>query len=124
VAERRVRAIEQAAEATVEQLSAELDRLGERLTAGGDADAEKLLRTGEVVVGYGQAVSDWSGTVRRWLESEGPQHHGAPSDGVILLARRMTIAGIPTRKIEALLAGLGVADPQAAVRHALQMSGG
>ena len=41
------------------------------------------------------------------------------ADGVILLARRMTIAGIPSRKIEAMLAGLGVADPQAAVRHAL-----
>ncbi len=82
-----------------------------------------MQSTGEVVVGYGQAVSEWSGAVRRWLESEGAEHRGAPSDGVILLARRMTIAGIPARKIEALLAGLGVVDPQAAVRRALQSSG-
>jgi hypothetical protein len=122
-AERRVRAVEQAADAAIEHLSAELERLGERLIAGGDADAEKLRATGEVVVGYSQAVADWSGAIRRWLESEGAQHRGAPSDGVILLARRMTIAGIPSNKIEALLAGLGVADPQAAVRHALQTPG-
>jgi hypothetical protein len=120
LAERRVRAMEQAADATAEHLAAELDRLGERLTAGADADAEKLQAIGEVVVGHGQAVADWSGAIRRWLESEGAQHRGAPSDGVVLLARRMTIAGIPTRKIEALLAGLGVPDPQAAVRHALR----
>jgi hypothetical protein len=112
--------MEQAADATAEHLAAELDRLGERLTAGADADAEKLQAIGEVVVGHGQAVADWSGAIRRWLESEGAQHRGAPSDGVVLLARRMTIAGIPTRKIEALLAGLGVPDPQAAVRHALR----
>jgi hypothetical protein len=115
-----VRALEQAADAVVDHLTAELDRLGERLTAGGDADAEKLKEIGDVVTGHGQAVSDWSGAIHRWLESEGANHRGAPSDGVVLLARRMTIAGIPTQKIEALLAGLGVADPQAAVRHALQ----
>jgi hypothetical protein len=114
-----VRAIELAADAAVDHLSAELDRLLERLTAGGDADAEKMRSVGEVVVGHGRAVSEWSSGIRRWLESEGATHSGAPSDGVILLARRMTIAGIPTRKIEALLAGLGVADPQAAVRRAL-----
>jgi hypothetical protein len=114
-----VRAIEQAADATVDDLSAQLERLLERLTAGGDADAEKMREFGEVVVGHGRAVSEWSSGIRRWLESEGATHPGGPSDGVILLARRMTIAGIPTRKIEALLAGLGVADPQAAVRRAL-----
>jgi hypothetical protein len=119
IAERRVRAIEHAAETAVEHVAAELDRLLERLTAGGDTDAERLREAGEVVIGHGRAVSEWSGAIARWLESEGAEHEG-PSDGVILLARRMTIAGIPTRKIEALLAGLGVADPQAAVRHALQ----
>lgn len=119
LAERRVRGLEQAADAAIDQVSTELERLLERLTAGGDADAEKMRATGEVVIGHGRAVSEWSGGIRRWLESEGAAHLGQPSDGVVLLARRMTIAGIPTRKIEALLAGLGVADPQAAVRHAL-----
>jgi AcrR family transcriptional regulator len=122
IAERRVRLIEQAADAAVEHVAAELERLLERLTAGADADAEKLREAGDVVIGHGRAVSEWSGAIARWLESEGAQHQ-VPSDGVILLARRMTIAGIPTRKIEALLAGLGVADPQAAVRHALQDPG-
>jgi hypothetical protein len=122
IAERRVRLIEQAADTAVEHVAAELERLLERLTAGADLDAEKLREAGGVVVGHGRAVSEWSGAIARWLESEGAQHQ-APSDGVILLARRMTIAGIPTRKIEALLAGLGVADPQAAVRYALQDPG-
>jgi len=74
---------------------------------------------GEVVVGHARAVNDWSVGIRTWLESEHAEHRGRPSDGVILLARRMTIAGLAPEKIEALLAGLGVVDPQAAVRHAL-----
>ena len=122
IAERRVRLIEQAADTAIEHVAAELERLLERLTAGADDDAEKLREAGEVVIGHGRAVAEWSGAIARWLESEGAQQQ-APSDGVILLARRMTIAGIPTRKIEALLAGLGVADPQAAVRYALQEPG-
>src|SRR4051812_7994748 len=51
IAERRVRAIEQAAETAVEHVAAELDRLLERLTAGGDTDAERLREAGEVVIG-------------------------------------------------------------------------
>jgi hypothetical protein len=115
-----MRAIEQAADAAIEHVSAELEHLLERLTAGAHADADKVRETGEIVIGHGRAVSEWSAGIRRWLESEGAAQRGGPSDGVILLARRMTIAGIPTRKIEALLAGLGVADPQAAVRRALE----
>ncbi len=91
----------------------------ERLTAGADSDAERMRATGDVVVGHARAVAEWSTGVRRWLESEYATDRGRPSDGVVLLARRMTIAGIPEARIEALLAGLGVADPQAAVRHAL-----
>jgi hypothetical protein len=119
VAERRVKAIEQAAEAAISHVSLELDRLLERLTAGADSDAERMRATGDVVVGHARAVAEWSVGVRRWLESEFSSERGRPSDGVILLARRMTIAGIPAAKIEAMLAGLGVTDPQAAVRHAL-----
>lgn len=120
LAERRVRAIEQAAAAAVDHVSSELDRLLGRLTAGGDADEPRLRATGEVVVGHAQTVADWSGGVRRWLESEGAaQRDVRPSEGVVLLARRMAIAGLPMRKIEALLAGLGVEDPQVAVRRAL-----
>lgn len=123
LAERRMRAIERVAENAIEHVSHELERLLERLTAGGDADAEKMQAAGEVVVGHARAVSEWSGGIRRWLESEGPAHGRQPSEGVVLLARRMAIAGISTARIEAMLAGLGVADPQAAVRHALDLPG-
>ena len=103
----------------MKQVARELDRLLERLTAGADADADRMRAIGEVVVGHSRAVNDWSVAIRTWLESEHVAHRGRPSDGVILLARRMTIAGLPAENIEALLAGLGVVDPQAAVRHAL-----
>jgi len=100
-------------------MSAELERLLERLTAGADADADRLRAAGEIVVGHARTVADWSGKVSRWVESEGPPRASQPSDGVVLLARRMALAGLPIAKIEAMLASLGVADPQAAVRHAL-----
>ncbi len=121
LAERRMRAIERVAETAIENVSAELDRLLERLTAGGDADAARMRAAGDIVVGHARTVSEWSSEVRRWLESEGPAHGKQPSDGVILIARRMAIAGASSTRIEALLAGLGVADPQAAVRHALDV---
>lgn len=121
LAERRVRAIEQAAAAAVDHVSAELERLLGRLAAGGDADESRLRATGDVVIGHAGTVADWSEGVRRWLESEGAQQREVrPSEGVVLLARRMAVAGLPIRKIEALLAGLGVEDPQVAVRRALE----
>lgn len=121
LAERRMKAIERVAETAIGHVSMELERLLERLTAGADADAERLRATGDVVINHARTVSEWSGEIRRWLESEGPAHTNQPSDGVILLARRMAIAGASNARIEALLAGLGVADPQAAVRHALDV---
>jgi hypothetical protein len=115
-----VLAIEQAAAAAVDRVSGELERLLGRLAAGGDADEQRLRATGDVVVGHARAVVDWSEGIRRWLESEGAaQRQAQPSEGVVLLARRMAIAGLPMRTIEALLAGLGVEDPQLAVRRAL-----
>jgi hypothetical protein len=119
LAERRMKAIERVADNAVDNVTLELERLLERLTAGGDADAARMRAAGEVVINHARTVSEWSGGIRRWLESEGPPHGHQPSDGVVLLARRMALAGISNSKIEAMLAGLGVADPQAAVRHAL-----
>ncbi len=116
-----MKAIERVADNAIDHVTLELERLLERLTAGGDADAARMRAAGEVVVNHARTVSEWSGGIRRWLESEGPPHGHQPSDGVVLLARRMAIAGISTSKIEAMLAGLGVADPQAAVRHALDV---